>query len=99
MSELVDVVTYMNRRFRQIDAQLCALRLVVANHAAVAYIDSGLTPEMVEQNHAQLRHTMQQMTFSNLSPADSDDWAAELETAADEILRLIETSYAGKQAI
>lgn len=97
MSDLQAVVTQINQKHREFEADLRILKVFVSQFAAVNYLTVGITETEMKTNHRELKESLRKQTYPGMHPADADDWAAVFESAATSLLNQIEATYRMKR--
>jgi hypothetical protein len=72
------------------DVRLYALEVMVANLWAINLIGSGHPQQFLEQIRHQMMNAARNATVPSADPATSDLLAAELESALDRLLRMVD---------
>jgi hypothetical protein len=73
------------------EAQLCAMKYMIALSAAKYYLLKGTSVEEVRQLHIGQRQMLGQQAFGLESPEEDDHFASEVQVAVEEIQVQIET--------
>jgi hypothetical protein len=71
-------------------ARLIAIEHMIANQQVMIYRLAGMTPAAIADTHEKALKMLREQTFPGGDPAQSDLWAAEIETAFASLLSEIE---------